>query len=177
MSANTKVAAEVVKPPSGCVRARDLLVDVEAEHHAALVVLGDMAVSHPAAGIGDVEQDLDRLLGSHQHRVLPHEVGLRDAVAAQYQEPACAMDMERMVHGMVPGHLVDQSDLDLVPEPEPPIDSRVFCASFTVDELPTHVGGCGHSIYLDHVVFPLDAADCRMGVGPMAVVFMLVVVA
>ena len=33
--------------------------DVEAEHHPALVVLGDVAVRHPAAWVGDVEQDVD----------------------------------------------------------------------------------------------------------------------
>src|SRR5215211_4281536 len=55
---------------------------VEAEHHAAFVVLGDMAVRHPKAGVGDVEQDVDRLPGQHQHRVLPDQAGLDEPVAA-----------------------------------------------------------------------------------------------
>jgi hypothetical protein len=42
-----------------------LLVDDEAEHHAALVVLGDVAVSHPVTGVGDLEQDVDGLAGAH----------------------------------------------------------------------------------------------------------------
>src|SRR5215204_685553 len=33
--------------------------DVEAEHHSALVVLGDVAVGHPAPDVGHVEQDVD----------------------------------------------------------------------------------------------------------------------
>jgi hypothetical protein len=36
-----------------------------------------------------------------------------DSVAAQDQEGTCAMDVERMVHRMVAGHLVEQPDLDL----------------------------------------------------------------
>ena len=33
--------------------------DVEAEHHPALVVLGDVAVRHPTSGIGDIEEDVE----------------------------------------------------------------------------------------------------------------------
>jgi hypothetical protein len=36
-------------------------IDREAEHHAALMMLGDGAVRHPASGIRDVEEDVDRL--------------------------------------------------------------------------------------------------------------------
>ena len=50
---------------------------VEAEHHAALVVLGDVAVGHPAPGVGDVEQDVDGLAGADEHGVLPDQVRLR----------------------------------------------------------------------------------------------------
>ena len=42
--------------PGEAVGVRGLRIDGEGEHHPALVVLGDVAVSHPAAGIGDVEQ-------------------------------------------------------------------------------------------------------------------------
>jgi hypothetical protein len=38
--------------------------DVEAEHHPALVMLGDVAVGHPATRVRHVEQDLDRLAGA-----------------------------------------------------------------------------------------------------------------
>jgi hypothetical protein len=41
----------------GCPR---LARDVEAEHHPALHVLGDMAMGHPQPGIGDVEHDVHR---------------------------------------------------------------------------------------------------------------------
>src|SRR3954451_8113974 len=57
-------------------RSRDLphalvrsLLHVEAEHHAALVVLGDVAVGHPEPGVGHVEQDVDRLAGLDEHGV------------------------------------------------------------------------------------------------------------
>src|SRR5437868_10665347 len=42
--------------------------DVEAEHHPALVMLGDVAVRHPPARIRDVEQDVDGLASADEHR-------------------------------------------------------------------------------------------------------------
>ena len=48
--------------------------DVEAEHHPALVMLGDMAVRHPDARLGHVEQDVDGLAGPDEDGVLPDEV-------------------------------------------------------------------------------------------------------
>src|ERR671937_3117401 len=75
--------------------------DVEAEHHPALVMLGDVAVSHPAPGIRDVEQDVDDLAGAHQHGVLPDEVRLDDVVAREDHEPARPMDVERVRHRMI----------------------------------------------------------------------------
>src|SRR5207247_448498 len=47
---------------------RPSLRHLEAEHHAALVVLGDVAVRHPQSGVGDVEQDVDGLAGAAEHR-------------------------------------------------------------------------------------------------------------
>ena len=46
-------------------------MELETEHHPALGVLGDMAVRHPQPGVRDVQQDVDRLAGSHEHCVFP----------------------------------------------------------------------------------------------------------
>src|SRR5690242_14494452 len=72
---------------SGTVSTAYSGVDVEAEHHAAFVVLGDVAVRHPQAGVRDVEQDVDGLAGTDQHGVLPDEALLGLAVSGQDQEP------------------------------------------------------------------------------------------
>src|ERR1044072_1953622 len=40
--------------------------DGEAEHHPALMVLGDVAVRHPPTRIRDVEQDVDGLAGANE---------------------------------------------------------------------------------------------------------------
>ena len=85
--------------------------DVEVEHHPALVVLGDVAVRHPAPRVGDVQEDIDDLAGAHQHRVAPDQVRLRLAVAGEDQEAASPVDVERVVHRMVGVHLVDEPDL------------------------------------------------------------------
>ena len=47
---------------------------VEAEHHPALVVLGDVAVRHPEPGFVTSE-DVDGLARPDEHGVLPDEVG------------------------------------------------------------------------------------------------------
>jgi hypothetical protein len=54
-------------------------------------VLGDVTVRHPAAGIGDREQDVDRLAGEHEHGVLPHEVVVRLSVSREDEESAGAV--------------------------------------------------------------------------------------
>ena len=112
-----------------------------------------------------------RLARPYQHRVLPDEVGLGHAVAAQDEEAARPVDVERMVHRVVAGHLVEQPDLHLVADAEAPVDRRVFGVGVAVDELPAHVRWGGHPIDVDHVVFPLDAT----GRG-VVVAFVLVVV-
>src|SRR5436190_23219099 len=68
--------------------------DIEAEHHAALVVLRDVAVRHPQTRVGDVEEDVDGLAREQQDRVLPGEVGLRHAVSGEDEEPTCTVDVE-----------------------------------------------------------------------------------
>ena len=76
-------------------------IDVEGEHHPALVVLGDVAVGHPATWICDVEQDVDDLSRPDEHGVLPHEVRLDHVVAREDHEPASAMNVERVRHRVV----------------------------------------------------------------------------
>ena len=133
-------------------------VDVEAEHHPALVVFGDVAVRHPQAGVGDVEQDVDGLAGANEHGVLPGQVGFGDPVSGEDEEAAGAVDVEGVVHGMVGVHLVEQSDLDLVADLEAPVDRVVLGSRCAVNQLPAHVGGSRDPVDLDHVVFPLDAS-------------------
>ena len=129
-SRGVSVRAVIVRPPS---------VTREAEHHAALVVLGDVAVRHPQAGVGDVEEDVDGLAGADEDGVLPHEVVVGFAVAGEHEEPAGAVDVERVVHRVVLVHVVDEADLDPVADLERPVDVPVLLAGVAVDELPDHV--------------------------------------
>src|SRR5690348_7181455 len=85
------------------------------------------------------------------------------------------MDVEGVVHGVVAGHLVQQSDLDLVADPEAPVDRGVLRAGRLVGQLPAHVRGGGDPVDLDHVVFPLDATGGGVVVPFMPVVVVLVV--
>ena len=93
-------------------------------------------------------------------------LGSTDAVAAEDEEPARAVDVERVVHRMVGVHLVDEADLHLVADPEPPVDRVVLGVGRAVDELPAHVRRRRDLVDLDHVVFPLDAAGGLVAVAP-----------
>ena len=64
------------------------------------------------------------------------------AVAAENQEPARAVDVERVVHRMVLVHLVGQPDLDPVADAEGPGDGGVLGPGLLVDQLPDHVASC-----------------------------------
>ena len=66
-------------------KAHALWIDGEAEHHSAFVVLGDVTVRHPAAGLRDLQQNVDGLPGGDEHGVLPDEVRLDSAVAGEDQ--------------------------------------------------------------------------------------------
>src|SRR3954471_3463958 len=102
--------------------ARFSRVDAEAEHHSALVVFGDVAVRHPSAGVGDVQQQVYDLTRWHEDGVLPDEVRLGGSVAGEDEEAAGAVDVERVVHRMVRVHLVDEADLHPIADAEAPID-------------------------------------------------------
>src|SRR4051794_10864001 len=142
--------------------ARFLRVDVEAEHHSALVVFRDVAVRHPSAGVGDVQQQVYDLTRRHEDGVLPDEVRLGGSVAGEDEEAAGAVDVERVVHRMVRVHLVDEADLHAIADAEAPIDPCSLRACRAVDQLPARVRRRGHAVDGDHVVFPLDSAR---GVG------------
>src|SRR5215218_6200119 len=88
--------------------------DVEAEHHPALVMLGDVAMRHPTTGVRDVQEDVDRLACADEDGVLPDEVRLDDPVPREDEEAAGAVYVEWVWHRVVGVHLVDETDLDLV---------------------------------------------------------------
>jgi hypothetical protein len=137
------------------------------------VVLGDVAVRHPDAGIRHVEQDVHGLAGSKQHRVLPDEVGLGDAVAAEDEEAAGPVDVERVVHRVVGVLLVDDPDLHLVADAELPVDRVPSVAGVLVDDEPARVLRCRLAVDLDHVVLPLDAPRRVVRMGVLVLVVML----
>jgi hypothetical protein len=58
-----------------------------------------------------------------------------------------------MVHRVIAGHLVQQTDLHAVTDAESPVDRGVLVAGGLVDQLPPHVRRRGQLVDLDHVVF------------------------
>src|SRR5829696_212520 len=57
-------------------RSEGSLVNRKSHHHAGREMLCDMAMGHPAAGIGWVEQNIHYASRRHQHRVLPHQIAV-----------------------------------------------------------------------------------------------------
>jgi hypothetical protein len=86
-SERTRAAGPACAGPAAGVRLRPASprtrVDVKDEHQAALVVLREVAVRHPAARVRDVEEDVDGLVRAHEHSIPPDEVRLGHAVARE----------------------------------------------------------------------------------------------
>src|SRR5215210_6543269 len=74
-----------------------------------------------------------------------------------------------MVHRVVRVHLVDQPQLDLIADPEAPVDRMVGGACLPVDKAPMHVRRCRDPVDVDHVIFPFDTA--RLALRLLAVLF------
>src|SRR5687768_2745395 len=127
MSANTNVAAvSAIRIGGSSGRSGLSRLDVEAEHHPALVMLRDVAVRHPATGIADVEKDVNRLARADEHGVLPDEVRLGGTVTRKDEKAPGTMNVERVWHRVIRVHLVQQADLHLVANAEAPVDRGVL---------------------------------------------------
>ena len=64
-------------------------------------MLGDVAVRHPKSRVGYVEKDVDSLAGSHEHGVFPNQIALCLVISRENDEPARAVNVERMMHRVV----------------------------------------------------------------------------
>src|SRR5881409_594573 len=108
----------------------------EGHHHAGRQMFGDVAVQHPATGVGRVEHNIHHGAGRHQHGVLPREIRIRDAVHGQDEKPL-AVQVDRMLHAVEAHSLVDQAELHRFAPSEPPVDVHVLPARGRVAENPT----------------------------------------
>src|SRR5437660_12872497 len=59
----------------------------EGHHHAGRQMFRDVAVQHPAPGLGRVEQNIHHGARWHQHGALPHQLIARHAGHGQHDEP------------------------------------------------------------------------------------------
>src|SRR5262245_57909900 len=75
--------------------------NIKAEHHAALVVFGDVTVRHPESGVCHIKQDVHGLSCEQEHGVLPDQVLFDNTILRQDDEASCAMDVERVWHWVV----------------------------------------------------------------------------
>src|SRR5437870_4132642 len=95
-------------------------IDGDRRHHAGLEMLGDVAMQHPAARVRQVEQQVHRRAGRHQHGVLPGQIIVRRAVHRQDQE-SLAMEVNRVLHPVQHrARVVDPQFDDLAPVEAPP---------------------------------------------------------
>src|SRR5262245_26249967 len=98
-SAENSTAARNTRPcfidlsPSSC--------DPDHAHHAAFLVLKDVAVEHPVARVVGHESNLNLLAGGHQDGVLPFAIARGRTVATDDPEGVAVQ-----VHGVPPCGLV-----------------------------------------------------------------------
>ena len=76
-------------------------VNPEAEHHPALVMLGDVTVRHPKSRVGYVEQDVDGSPVRTEHGSFQTRLAFCLAISRENDEPSGAMDVERVMHRVV----------------------------------------------------------------------------
>ena len=81
------------------------------EHHAALQVLGDVAMHHPGPRVGHLYQEVHGLAGAHEHGVLPGQVLVANTVTAQHQE-TLPVEVDGMLHRVIRIWCVHDADLD-----------------------------------------------------------------
>src|SRR2546427_7832320 len=81
----------------------------EGHHHAGRQMFGDVAVQHPATGVGRVEHNIHHGAGRHQHGVLPREIVVRHTVHGQDEKPL-AVQVNWMLHPVEAQSLVDRSE-------------------------------------------------------------------
>lgn len=62
------------------------------------MMFSDVALSHPAARVRHIEQQIDGWAGWHEHRVLPDEVRFDDAPSAPV---ARSISFQRVLAGVV----------------------------------------------------------------------------
>src|SRR5665647_229131 len=108
-----------------CIRDRRLNIDVGG--HAALCVLGDLAMEHPPTRLLVTDCSADRRSRVDDHGVFPAELRLGDAIAIEHLEEM-SVHMDRMLRF---GFVHDLEHLDIA---EANIDRRVEWPTLTVDE-------------------------------------------
>src|SRR5207237_1085006 len=101
------------------------------EHHAALQVLGDVAMHHPGTWVGHLYQDVHRLAGAHEHGVLPGQVLVANTVAASYQE-TLPMEVDGVLHGVIRIGGVPKAHADLLSGCWPPPSCAIPANSATM---------------------------------------------
>src|SRR3989441_5867434 len=153
--------ASVTKPSvtSATRRMRDSsLFHGEGHHHPSRQMFGDVAVQHPATGVGSVEQNIHRGTGRHQHCFFPCEVVFRHSVHRDHEEPL-AVQVVGVLHPVEPQSLVDEPELHRVARMEPPVDVHVLPARGGVTENPMHLPAGGCPIHHRHRAAPLDGGE------------------
>jgi len=107
----------------------------EGKHHARMEVFGDVAVQHPVAGVGHVDEDVHRRADGHDGGVFPDEVGVFHPIHLQHQV-SLPVQVDGVVHRVERLRVVEEANLDDVAGGEVPVDVHVFLPCIQVTCLP-----------------------------------------
>ena len=117
-------------------------------------MLRDVTVDHPSPRIRHVGQQLDRLAGGNDRRVLPDEILAPHAVAGQ-DEKALAVQVNRMGHRVARRRVVEDSELHHVAATKAPVDVHVLLARRRIAEHPGDLVARRQPVHHRHAVVPL----------------------
>src|SRR5688572_30275918 len=97
-----------------------------------------MTMQHPAAWIGHLDEQLDRLSGLDERSVLPNAVGRGQSISG-YDEETLSVDVNGVCHCVKDGRIVDDAHPHEVAASESPEHVHVLAAGPCVAHDPPHL--------------------------------------
>lgn len=115
-------------------------------------MFGYMTMSHPITGITGIQENIHRISGRDQDRVLPGKIIIPFTIDTGDEE-SLSMKMNRVLHGVRRFRIIRDMDFDLVTLFEIPVYIHIFFLGLVINHLPSHIFRIRHLIHhLHHAI-------------------------